>query len=124
METTGEEKVTSCKGDSQRVDVLEQIVEDVEWYENVACSVEELLEHEAEIPDALIDYDSCELAVEHVMAEEFMATLSKNEKYIVESLLNGMTHEEISATMDCTRQSVTRCIERICNKANDYLSYN
>lgn len=122
METTYEEKVTSCEDDSQRANVLEQIVEDVEWYENVACSIEELLEHETDIPDVLIDYDSCDIALEHVMAEEFMGMLSDNEKYIVESLLNGMTHEEISATMDCTRQSITRCVERICNKANDYLS--
>ena len=122
METTYEEKITSCECDSQRANVLEQIVEDVEWYENVACSIEELLEHETDIPDVLIDYNSCDIALEHVMAEEFMGMLSDNEKYIVESLLNGMTHEEISATMDCTRQSITRCVERICNKANDYLS--
>lgn len=122
MEITNEEKVASCKDDSQRPDILERIEEDVEWYENVACSIEELLEYETDIPDVLIDYDSCDIALEHVMAEEFMGMLSDNEKYIVESLLNGMTHEEISATMDCTRQSITRCVERICNKANDYLS--
>lgn len=122
METTYEEKVTSCECDSQRPDILDRIEEDVEWYENVACSIEELLEYETDIPDVLIDYDSCDIALEHVMAEEFMGMLSDNEKYIVESLLNGMTHEEISATMDCTRQSITRCVERICNKANDYLS--
>lgn len=122
MKTTDEEKVTSCKDDSQRTNVLEQIDEDVEWYENIVCSIEELLEHGTDIPDVLIDYDSCDVAIEHVMAEEFMSMLSDNEKYIVESLLNGMTHEEISATMDCTRQSITRCIERICDKANDYLS--
>ena len=122
MKITNEEKVASCKDDSQRPDILERIEEDVEWYENVACSIEELLEYETDIPDVLIDYDSCDVALEHVMAEEFMGMLSDNEKYIVESLLNGMTHEEISATMDCTRQSITRCVERICNKANDYLS--
>lgn len=122
MEITNEEKVASCECDGQRPDILERIEEDVEWYENVACSIEELLEYETDIPDVLIDYDSCDIALEHVMAEEFMGMLSDNEKYIVESLLNGMTHEEISATMDCTRQSITRCVERICNKANDYLS--
>lgn len=122
MEITKEEKVASCKDDSQRASVLEQIDEDVEWYENVACSIEELLEHETDMPDVLIDYDSCNVAIEHVMAEEFMCMLNDNEKYIVESLLNGMTHDEISATMDCTRQNVTRCVERICKKANDFLS--
>ena len=122
MKIINEEKVVSCKDDSQRPDILERIEEDVEWYENVACSIEELLEYETDMPDVLIDYDSCDIALEHVMAEEFMGMLSDNEKYIVESLLNGMTHEEISATMDCTRQSITRCVERICNKANDYLS--
>ena len=122
MEITKEEKVTSCKDDNQRTNVLEQIDEDVEWYENVVCSIEELLEHETDIPDVLIDYDSCDVAIEHVMAEEFMCMLSDNEKYIVKSLLNGMTHDEISAKMDCTRQSITRCIERICKKANNFLS--
>ena len=122
MKIINEEKVASCKDDSQRPDILERIEEDVEWYENVACSIEELLEYEIDMPDVLIDYDSCDIALEHVMAEEFMGMLSDNEKYIVESLLNGMTHEEISATMDCTRQSITRCVERICNKADDYLS--
>lgn len=122
MEITKEEKVTSCKDDNQRTNVLEQIDEDVEWYENVVCSIDELLNHETDMPYVLIDYDSCDVAIEHVMAEEFMCMLSDNEKYIVESLLNGMTHDEISATMDCTRQSITRCIERICKKANDFLS--
>lgn len=121
MEITKEEKVTSCKDDNQRTNVIEKIDEDVEWYDNVVCSIEELLEHETNIPDVLIDYDSCDVAIEHVMAEEFMCMLSDNEKYIVESLLNGMTHDEISDTMDCTRQNVTRCVERICKKANDFL---
>lgn len=121
MEITKEEKVTSCKDDNQRTNVIEKIDEDVEWYDNVVCSIEELLEHETNIPDVLIDYDSCDVAIEHVIAEEFMCMLSDNEKYIVESLLNGMTHDEISDTMDCTRQNVTRCVERICKKANDFL---
>lgn len=87
-------------------------------------SLEEMIDDDVELPDALIDYDSCELALEHLMAEEFMESLSDNERYIVNCLLNGMTHQQISDTMDCTRQSVSRSVERICDKANDYLSYN
>lgn len=87
-------------------------------------SLEDMIEHDEELPDDLIDYDSCDIAIEHLMVDEFMDSLSRNERHIVEYLMNGMTHDEISATMDCTRQNVTRCVERICKKANDFLSYN
>lgn len=86
-------------------------------YEDM-CYMDELID------DALIDYDSCDNMLSDIVVKEFINSLNDNEKYILSCLLNGMTHQEISDTMDCTRQNVTRTVERLGTKAIDFLSYN
>lgn len=85
------------------------------------CSLEDFDDN---LPDALIDYDFDERVLGNMMVSKFVGSLSDNEKYILSCLLNGMTHQEISDTMDCTRQNVTRTVERLGTKAIDFLSYN
>lgn len=85
------------------------------------CSLEDFDDN---LPDVLIDYDFDERVIGNMMAKEFINSLNDNEKYILSCLLNGMTHQEISDTMDCTRQNVTRTVERLGTKAIDFLSYN
>lgn len=85
------------------------------------CSLEDFDDN---LPDALIDYDFDERVIGNMMVSKFVESLSDNEKYILSCLLNGMTHQEISDTMDCTRQNVTRTVERIGTKAINFLSYN
>lgn len=85
------------------------------------CSLEDFDDN---LPDALIDYDFDERVLGNMMVSKFVRSLSDNEKYILSCLLNGMTHQEISDTMDCTRQNVTRTVERLGTKAIDFLSYN
>lgn len=85
------------------------------------CSLEDFDDN---LPDALIDYDFDERVLSNMMVSKFVRSLSDNEKYILSCLLNGMTHQEISDTMDCTRQNVTRTVERLGTKAIDFLSYN
>ena len=86
-------------------------------YEDM-CYIDELID------DNLIDYDSCDNMLSDIIVKEFISGLNINEKYILSCLLNGMTHQEISDTMDCTRQNVTRTVERLGTKAIDFLSYN
>ena len=86
-------------------------------YEDM-CYIDELID------DSLIDYDSCDNMLSDIIVKEFISGLNVNEKYILSCLLNGMTHQEISDTMDCTRQNVTRTVERLGTKAIDFLSYN
>ena len=86
-------------------------------YEDM-CYIDELID------DSLIDYDSCDNMLSDVVVKDFINGLNVNEKYILSCLLNGMTHQEISDTMDCTRQNVTRTVERLGTKAIDFLSYN
>ena len=86
-------------------------------YEDM-CYMDELID------DTLIDYDSCDNMLSDIIVKEFIGGLNINEKYILSCLLNGMTHQEISDTMDCTRQNVTRTVERLGTKAIDFLSYN
>ena len=76
------------------------------------------------IDDTLIDYDSCDNMLSDIVVKDFINGLNVNEKYILSCLLNGMTHQEISDTMDCTRQNVTRTVERLGTKAIDFLSCN
>lgn len=85
------------------------------------CSLEDFDDN---LPDVLIDYDFDERVLGNMMVSKFVRSLSDNEKYILSCLLNGMTHQEISDTMDCTRQNVTRTVERLGTKAIDFLSYN
>lgn len=85
------------------------------------CSLEDFDDN---LPDVLIDYDFDERVIGNMMAKEFINSLNDNEKYILSCLLNGMTHQEISDTMDCTRQNVTRTVKRLGTKAIDFLSYN
>lgn len=86
-------------------------------YEDM-CYIDELID------DSLIDYDSCDNMLSDIVVKDFINGLNVNEKYILSCLLNGMTHQEISDTMDCTRQNVTRTVERLGTKAIDFLSYN
>lgn len=86
-------------------------------YEDM-CYIDELID------DSLIDYDSCDNMLSDIIVKEFISGLNVNEKYILSCLLNGMTHQEISDTMDCTRQNVTRTVERLGTKAIDFLSCN
>lgn len=86
-------------------------------YEDM-CYIDELID------DNLIDYDSCDNMLSDIIVKEFISELNINEKYILSCLLNGMTHQEISDTMDCTRQNVTRTVERLGTKAIDFLSCN
>lgn len=86
-------------------------------YEDM-CYMDELID------DALIDYDSCDNMLSDIIVKDFISGLNVNEKYILSCLLNGMTHQEISDTMDCTRQNVTRTVERLGTKAIDFLSCN
>ena len=86
-------------------------------YEDM-CYMDELID------DTLIDYDSCDNMLSDIIVKEFISGLNINEKYILSCLLNGMTHQEISDTMDCTRQNVTRTVERLGAKAIDFLSFN
>lgn len=85
------------------------------------CSLEDFDDN---LPDVLIDYDFDERVLGNMMVSKFVRSLSDNEKYILSCLLNGMTHQEISDTMDCTRQNVTRTVERLGTKAINFLSYN
>lgn len=86
-------------------------------YEDM-CYIDELID------DSLIDYDSCDNMLSDIVVKDFINGLNVNEKYILSCLLNGMTHQEISDTMDCTRQNVTRTVERLGTKAIDFLSCN
>lgn len=86
-------------------------------YEDM-CYIDELID------DSLIDYDSCDNMLSDIVVKDFINGLNVNEKYILSCLLNGMTHQEISDTMDCTRQNVTRTVERLGAKAIDFLSCN
>lgn len=86
-------------------------------YEDM-CYMDELID------DTLVDYDSCDNMLSDIIVKEFISGLNINEKYILSCLLNGMTHQEISDTMDCTRQNVTRTVERLGTKAIDFLSCN
>lgn len=85
------------------------------------CSLEDFNDN---LPDVLIDYDFDERVLGNMMVNMFISSLNDNEKYILSCLLNGMTHQEISDTMDCTRQNVTRTVERLGTKAIDFLSCN
>lgn len=85
------------------------------------CSLEDFDDN---LPDVLVDYDFDERVLGNMMVSKFVRSLSDNEKYILSCLLNGMTHQEISDTMDCTRQNVTRTVERLGTKAIDFLSCN
>lgn len=85
------------------------------------CSLEDFDDN---LPDVLVDYDFDERVLSNMMVNKFIRSLNDNEKYILSCLLNGMTHQEISDTMDCTRQNVTRTVERLGAKAIDFLSCN
>lgn len=104
------------------------VPDEIDWHferkYSIVDSYDELCVDEYNIPDSLIDYDSYETMLSDMMVEEFINSLNDNEKYILSGLLNGMTHQEISDTMDCTRQNVTRTVERLGTKAVDFLSYN
>lgn len=85
------------------------------------CSLEDFDDN---LPDVLVDYDFDERILGNMMVNKFIRSLNDNEKYILSCLLNGMTRQEISDTMDCTRQNVTRTVERLGTKAIDFLSCN
>lgn len=87
-------------------------------------SFEDMYAIDEDIDEYYVDYDTCDTMLSDMMAKEFVNSLNDNEKYILSCLLNGMTHQEISDTMDCTRQNVTRTVERLGAKAIDFLSCN
>lgn len=87
-------------------------------------SFEDMCVVDEEINQSLIDYDTCDTMLSDMMVKEFVGSLNDNEKYILSCLLNGMTHQEISDTMDCTRQNVTRTVEKLGTNTIDFLSCN
>lgn len=96
---------------------VDKASEDYHSFEDM-CAIDE------DIDEYYVDYDTCNTMLSDIMAKEFINSLNDNEKYILSCLLNGMTHQEISDTMDCTRQNVTRTVERLGTKAIDFLSCN
>lgn len=96
---------------------LDKASEDYHSFEDM-CAIDE------DIDEYYIDYDTCGTMLSDMMVKEFINSLNDKEKYILSCLLNGMTHQEISDTMDCTRQNVTRTVERLGTKAIDFLSCN
>lgn len=98
-------------------DKVDKASEDYHSFEDM-CAIDE------DIDEYYVDYDTCNTMLSDMMAKEFINSLNDNEKYILSCLLNGMTHQEISDTMDCTRQNVTRTVERFGTKAIDFLSCN
>lgn len=98
-------------------DKVDKASEDYHSFEDM-CAIDE------DIDEYYVDYDTCNTMLSDMMAKEFINSLNDNEKYILSCLLNGMTHQEISDTMDCTRQNVTRTVERLGAKAIDFLSCN
>lgn len=87
-------------------------------------SFEDMCVIDEDIDEYYVDYDTCNTMLSDIMVKDFVGSLNDNEKYILSCLLNGMTHQEISDTMDCTRQNVTRTVERLGTKAIDFLSCN
>lgn len=87
-------------------------------------SFEDMCAIDEDIDERYVDYDTCDTMLSDIMVKDFIGSLNDNEKYILSCLLNGMTHQEISDTMDCTRQNVTRTVERLGIKAIDFLSCN
>lgn len=106
--------------DGEFFDVANKIDEASEDYH----SFEDMFFIDEDIDEYYVDYDTCDTILSDMMAKEFINSLNDNEKYILSCLLNGMTHQEISDTMDCTRQNVTRTVERLGAKAIDFLSCN
>ena len=98
-------------------DNVDKASEDYHSFEDMCVIDEDIDEH-------YVDYDTCDTLISDIMVKDFVGSLNDNEKYILSCLLNGMTHKEISDTMDCTRQNVTRTVERLGTKAIDFLSYN
>lgn len=99
------------------LDKVDKASEDYHSFEDM-CAIDE------DIDECYVDYDTCDTMLSDMMVKEFVGSLNDNEKYILSCLLNGMTHQEISDTMDCTRQNVTRTVERLGTKAIDFLSCN
>lgn len=98
-------------------DKVDKASEDYHSFEDM-CAIDE------DIDEHYIDYDTCDTMLSDIMVKDFIRSLGDNEKYILSCLLNGMTHQEISDTMDCTRQNVTRTVERLGTKAIDFMSCN
>lgn len=98
-------------------DKVDKASEDYHSFEDM-CAIDE------DIDERYVDYDTCDTMLSDMMVKEFVGSLNDNEKYILSCLLNWMTHQEISDTMDCTRQNVTRTVERLGAKAIDFLSCN
>lgn len=96
---------------------VDKASEDYHSFEDM-CAIDE------DIDEYYIDYDACDTMLSDIMVKDFVGSLNDNEKYILSCLLNGMTHQDISDTMDCTRQNVTRTVERLGTKAIDFLSCN
>lgn len=98
-------------------DKVDKASEDYHSFEDM-CAIDE------DIDERYVDYDTCDTMLSDIMVKDFIGSLNDNGKYILSCLLNGMTHQEISDTMDCTRQNVTRTVKRLGTKAIDFLSCN
>lgn len=98
-------------------DKVDKASEDYHSFEDM-CVIDE------DIDERYVDYDTCDTMLSDIMVKDFIGSLNDNGKYILSCLLNGMTHQEISDTMDCTRQNVTRAVKRLGTKAIDFLSCN
>lgn len=68
------------------------------------------------------DYQSYNDMMYTVISSEFAEGLTDKEKIIFESLLNGLTHNEIANKLECKRQSVAYHINLIRKKIIDYLN--
>lgn len=106
--------------DDEFFDASDKVDKASEYYH----SFEDMCTIDEDIDEYYVDYDTCDTMLSDIMVKDFIGSLSDNEKYILSCLLNGMTHQEISDTMDCTRQNVTRTVERLGTKAIDFLSCN
>lgn len=106
--------------DEECFDTSDKVDKESEYYH----SFEDMCAIDEDIDEYYVDYDTCDTMLSDIMVKGFIRSLNDNEKYILSCLLNGMTHQEISDTMDCTRQNVTRTVERLGTKAIDFLSCN
>lgn len=73
--------------------------------------------------NSLIEYNTYDELLCDMSFNEFMKTLNSNEKFIIDSLIKGMTAKDISDKMDCTRQNVYSYMSRLYKNAVKFMSY-
>lgn len=72
----------------------------------------------------ITDNHSHDEVLDDIVLSIFMNNLTCKDRYIVDCLLNGMTHKEIGDTMGCKKQNVTYLVGKIRKKASHYLLNN